>query len=199
MAGRTTCHWMAFILVLLFIGGSGATILPCRGADLDFSALDPEEDLPDMNHVKSQAEAGRARSQTQLADFHLALSDFTNAVTWYQKAAEQNHVPAQLSLAGCLLSGRGTERNPGTAASWLRRAADLIEAGKTSTNLARIAASPALPVSSVTNPLPRVVTATIPVPARTNLTQIKRIESLLAAEPDLLDAPVGLKGPSGLR
>ena len=199
MAGRTTCHWMAFILVLLFIGGSGTTILPCRGADLDFSALDSEEDLPDMNYVKSQAEAGRARSQTQLADFHLALSDFTNAVTWYQKAAEQNHVPAQLSLAGCLLSGRGTERNPAAAASWLRRAADLIEAGKTSTNLARIVASPALPVSSVTNSLPRLTIATTPAPPRTNAAQIRRIESLLAAEPDLLDAPVGLKSPSGQR
>jgi lipopolysaccharide biosynthesis regulator YciM len=190
---------MAFILVLLFIGGSGTAPLPCRGADLDFNVSDPEEDLPDMNYVKAQAEAGRARSQTQLADFHLALSDFTNAVTWYQKAAEQNHVPAQLSLAGCLLSGRGTERNPSAAASWLRRAADLIEAGKTVTNLARSVTSPALSLPPVTNSLPRVAAPTLPALARTNTAQIKRIEALLAAEPDLLDAPVGLKSPADPR
>jgi Sel1 repeat len=190
---------MAFILVLLFIGGSGTTPLPCWGADLDFNVLDPEEDLPDMNYVKAQAEAGRARSQTQLADFHLALFDFTNAVTWYQKAAEQNHVPAQLSLAGCLVSGRGTERNPSAAASWLRRAADLIEAGNTSTNLARIVASPALPVSPVTNSSPRLATSTLPALSRTNAAQVRRIEALLAAEPDLLDAPAGLKSPADPR
>jgi len=80
-----------------------------------------------MNFVKSQAEAGRAKSQTQLADFYLASSDFTNAVIWYRKAAGQGHVPAQLSLAGCLMSGRGAAQDAPGAARLLRQAADQIE------------------------------------------------------------------------
>ena len=80
-----------------------------------------------MNSVKSQAEAGRAKSQTQLADFYLASSDFTNAVIWYRKAADQGHVLAQLSLAGCLMSGRGTAKDAPGAARLLRQAADRIE------------------------------------------------------------------------
>ena len=111
---------MACVLGLLFLSWAAA-ISDCLGADLDFTEVDAEEDLPDMNYVKAQAEAGRPRSQTQLADFYIALSDFTNALPWYQKAAEQNYIPAQLSLAGCLLSGRGTEKDPAAASQWLRR------------------------------------------------------------------------------
>jgi hypothetical protein len=211
---------MPCVLGLLFLSWTAA-IATCPGADLDFTEADAEEDLPDMNYVKAQAEAGRPRSQTQLADFYLALSDFTNAVPWYQKAAEQNYVPAQLSLAGCLLSGRGTERNPATASQWLRRAADLIEARKPMTNVAaRGVLPPALPSvvrtpqAVVTPPAPGIVpskteiisTNTLsPRPAsvvsttRTNLPQVRRINTLLAAEPDLLEIPAGLRPPSDSR
>lgn len=195
---------MACVLVLLFTSWPGTVVAPCRGADLDFNGVEAEEDLPDMNYVKAQAEAGRPRSQTQLADFYLALSDFTNAVTWYQKAADQNHVPAQLSLAGCLLTGRGTAKSASAACKWLRRAADLIESGSAtnrttatvpiapvptnSTSRATLAPSPATSV---------VVTPVIPAlvsPAQTNQTQVQRIKTLLAAEPDLQDSPAVL-GP----
>ena len=174
-----------------------------------------------MNYVKAQAEAGRPRSQTQLADFYLALSDFTNALPWYQKAAEQNYVPAQLSLAGCLLSGRGTEKNPAAASQWLRRAADLIETRKSTTNLAVRGVLPSALPSMVRTP-PTVVIQPAPItiasnsniistntisarPAsvasttRTNLPQVQRIKTLLAAEPDLLEIPTGLRSPSDSR
>ena len=205
---------MACVLGLLFLSWAAA-ISDCPGADLDFTEVDAEEDLPDMNYVKAQAEAGRPRSQTQLADFYLALSDFTNALPWYQKAAEQNYVPAQLSLAGCLLSGRGAEKNPATASQWLRRATDLIEARQPMTNGAtRGVLPPALPtvvrtpqtlatppapspVASITtiSPRPASVTST----TRTNLPQVQRINTLLAAEPDLLEIPAGLRPPSDSR
>ena len=204
---------MACVLGLLFLSWTAA-IANCRGADFDFTEVDVEEDLPDMNYVKAQAEAGRPRSQTQLADFYLALSDFTNAIPWYQKAAEQNYIPAQLSLAGCLLSGRGTEKDPATASQWLRRAADLIEARKPTTNVAaRGVLPPALPSvvrtpqTVVTQPAPGAITsnAISPHPAsvvsttRTNLPQVRRINTLLAAEPDLLEIPTGLRPPSDSR
>ena len=152
MARRVTCKWMACVLVLAVCGWHGAF-----AAELPFADAEAEEDLPDMNRVRTLAEAGRARSQTQLADFYLAAADFTNAVHWYRRAADQGQVPAQLSLAGCLMSGRGTARNPAEAARVLRLAADTIESSSATGRLARAAlpevvragyASPAVPPSS---------------------------------------------------
>ena len=80
-----------------------------------------------MNFAKSQAEVGRAKSQTKLADFYLASSDFTNAVIYYRNATDQGHGPAQLSLACCLMSGRGAAKDAPGAARLLRQAADQIE------------------------------------------------------------------------
>lgn len=202
---------MSCALGLLFLGGFTATPALLRAAEPDFNMLDAEEDLPDMNYVRSQAEAGRARSQTQLADFYLTLADYTNAVAWYQKAAAQNHVPAQLSLAGCLLAGRGVDRNPPAAAQWLRRAADVIDAKVTPTNVApaitavkpaaepratnvAVAARVPLP-SSVTNAAPAVAATSV----RSNALSSARIQSLLAAEPDLLESPAGPRAPGGTR
>lgn len=127
MARRVSCRWIACVLVLAFAGWHGAIAGACFGAEGPVGFDEGEENVPDMNYVKFQAEAGRATSQTQLADFFLAASDFTNAVTWYRKAADQGHVPAQLSLAGCLMSGRGAAKDAPGAAKLLRQAADLIE------------------------------------------------------------------------
>lgn len=218
MAGRKTCHWMACVLGLLCFSGTGALEFQIRAADLDFNGADDEEDLPDMNYVRSQAEAGRPRSQTQLADFYVALSDFTNAVVWYQKAADQNHVPAQLTLAGCYISGRGVEKNPATAANWLRRAADQLEA-RANTNAPALTLAPIVlpsmtrpqtptnaipaptPTATVTNrdfsPAPSI--STVSVTTRTNAPHVRRINTLLAAEPDLQEIPTGLCAPSDSR
>lgn len=208
MAGRYTRHWMSCALGLLFLGGFMAAPVPLRAAEPDFNMLDAEEDLPDMNYVRSQAESGRARSQTQLADFYLTLADYTNAVAWYQKAASQNHVPAQLSLAGCLLAGRGVDRNPQSAAQWLRRAADTIEAkaGTTNPTPAISAAKPAAPqpttnvvTARVQSPVVAKPPAVAVTPGFTNTPSPARIQSLLAAEPDLLESPTGLRSPGDTR
>lgn len=201
---------MACVLGLLCFSGTGALEFPCRGTDLNLGSADDEEDLPDMNYVRSQAEAGRARSQTQLADFYVALADFTNAVVWYRKAADQNHVPAQLSLAGCLVAGRGVEKNPAAAARWLRRAADALES-RAQTNAPSLTVTPiVLPSARGLAPTPSTNTAIhrpvtplfLPASqqttasARTNSTQVNRINTLLVAEPDLQEIPTGLRAPS---
>jgi hypothetical protein len=124
VARRVTCQWLACVLGLAVCGWHGAF-----AAELPLADAEAEQDVPDMNHVRAQAEAGRARSQTQLADSHFASGDFTNAVHWYRQAAHRGHVPAQLCLAGCSISGRGTVSNPAAAARVLRLAADTIESG----------------------------------------------------------------------
>jgi len=200
MARRVTCQWMACVLVLAVGGWHGAF-----AADLPVINAEVEEELPDMNHVRAQAEAGRASSQTQLADFYVAAADFANAVLWYRRAADQGDVPAQLSLAGCLMSGRGTARNPAEAARLLRLAADAIEASSATGRLARAAspaagraerASPLVPsspqhssraaVKSTNSPsVSAAGTARLPAITLTNLPRVQRVETLLAVEPTL--------------
>ena len=191
---------MTCVLVLAVCGWHGAF-----AAELPFADAEAEEDLPDMNHVRAQAEAGRARSQTQLADFYLAAADFTNAVLWYRRAADQGQVPAQLSLAGCLMSGRGTARNPAEAARVLRLAADTIESSTATNKLARAAlpaavraehASPTV-LTSAQTPIGNAVGSTHSPPASvataapqsattlTNLPRVQRVDALLAVEPTL--------------
>jgi hypothetical protein len=129
---------MACVLVLAACGWHGTVAGVSLGAEpaltanpADRSLVDDhaaeDEELPDLNYLQVQAEAGRAKSQTRLADYLLAVGDLTNAVVWYRRAADQGDAPAQLSLAGCLMTGRGTAKNPTEAAQLLRRAADAIE------------------------------------------------------------------------
>lgn len=205
MARRVSCQWMACVLVLAVCGWHGAF-----AAELPLGDAEAEEDLPDMNRVRALADAGRASSQTQLADFYLAAADFTNAVVWYRRAADQGHVPAQLSLAGCLMSGRGTARNPAEAARVLRLAADTIESSSSTGKLARAERAPlVLPpssqpstgtaVGSTNSPPASAATAARPATTLTNLPRVQRVEALLAAEPTLQAAPPTLPPPSAPR
>lgn len=173
-----------------------------------------------MNFVRSQAEVGRSRSQTQLGDYYLARSEYTNAVGWYKKAAEQNDISAQLTLAGCFVSGLGVEKNPGTAAEWLRKAATLLEMRSTNrllqTRHAIIESTqPPLSQTNIPGPTANAVYGTnnlsipkrMPTPgdsnvtslAGTNFPKVDRIDTLLVAEPDLQNVPPGLREPSESR
>jgi len=177
----------------------------CLAADLPTADGEAEEDLPDMNTSEPWPRRARARSQTQLADFYLAAADFTNAVLWYRRAANQGEVSAQLSLAGCLMSGRGTTRNPAEAARVLRLAADTIESSSATGQLARWPclrwAGPSAPlqqfsrrhsrstgtsVGSTNSPSASTATAPrLPTAVLTNLPRVQRVEALLAVEPAL--------------
>jgi len=183
---------------------------PVRGDAADPSPAEAEEDVPDMNSVRTRAEAGKPAAQTQWADLCLASADFTNAVFWYRKAAEQDHVPAKLSLAACLMTGRGTSKNPAEAAQLLRQAADLIESGSGSGPMAPVAAPPTTNavlqasskalwitkqgmVASTNTAAPAAQTLPAPRPseaAQTSLTRVQRADELLAVEPVLQEPRV---------
>jgi hypothetical protein len=64
MARRFTGAWWVGILVLAVLGWHGAFPGGCFAADP--LPTEVEEDLPDMNFIKAQAEAGRAKYQTTL-------------------------------------------------------------------------------------------------------------------------------------
>ncbi|HEU0040466.1 MAG TPA: tetratricopeptide repeat protein, partial [Verrucomicrobiae bacterium] len=49
--------------------------------------------------------------------------DFTAAVNWYRRAAEQEVGPAQCNLGLCYQTGRGVEQDSREAVKWFIRAA----------------------------------------------------------------------------
>jgi len=181
-----------------------------------FAAQDDEDDFqPDLNALRAKAEAGNVKAQTRLADFCIASDDFTNAVLWYRKAAQQDDVTAQLSLASLLMAGRGTAKNPPEAAKWLRAAADHIEgkkpAGVTGAVVATTNAPPAAIVITRTNaPATTNAPVAVPIPARptnalakalpsTNFTRVPRADALHQVEPKLQDILPVLRPPGEAR
>jgi hypothetical protein len=201
MARRVTGRGMACVLVLAACGWHGTFVGVSLGAEpaltanpVDRSLVDnhaaEDEELPDLNYLQAQAEVGRAKSQTRLADYFLAVSDLTNAVVWYRRATEQDDVPAQLSLAGCLMTGRGTAKNPAEAARLLRRAADLIESAATN-RLPRVASTSSVPSALGTH------RPASPPPAGHD--RVERVNSLLAPEPALQEARPVLRPASDPR
>src|SRR5262249_6271082 len=50
--------------------------------------------------------------------------NYTEAVKWYRKAAEQNYGPAQCNLGICYANGQGVSRNYTEAVEWYRKAAE---------------------------------------------------------------------------
>ena len=197
--------------MLLLLGAVGAACFALPA----FAAQDEEDDQPDLNALRAKAEAGNARAQTRLADFCIASDDFTNAVHWYRKAAEQDDVTAQLSLASLLMAGRGTAKNPQEAARWLRAAADRIEgkkpAGATgvvavATNAASIAPPAAIVITRTNAPTATNAPALVPVAVRptnavarvapsTNFTRVPRADVLHQVEPKLQDIQPALRPP----
>lgn len=51
------------------------------------------------------------------------MSDKTQAITWYLRAAQQNHVDAQYNLGILFYHGDAIEQNQIEAIKWFRKAA----------------------------------------------------------------------------
>jgi hypothetical protein len=195
----------------LVLGAIGAACLAWPA----FAEQDDDDLQPDLNALRAKAESGNVKAQTRLADFCIASDDFTNAVHWYRKAAAQDDVTAQLSLASLLMAGRGTAKNPQEAAKWLREAADRIEGKKTMP--AETPAAAATNAVPATTPASIVITRTntlsltnaplpVPVAARptnavarvvpsTNITRVPRADALHLVEPKLQDTQPALRPP----
>ncbi len=200
----------------LLLGALGAACLAWPA----FAAQDDEDDVqPDLNALRAKAEAGNVKAQTRLADFCIASDDFTNAVIWYRKAAAQDDVTAQLSLASLLMAGRGTAKNPQEAAKWLRAAADRIEgkkaatatgAGVAATNAPSAAPPTAIVITRTNAPATTNAPVAVPIPARptnalakalpsTNFTRVPRADALHLVEPKLQDTQPVLRPPGEAR
>lgn len=136
--------------------------------------------------LRAKAQAGHAPSQTKLADQLAAASDFTNALVWYRKAADQGEVEAQLALASLHLAGQGIAKNPQEAARWLRVAAAQLEQAKP---VPLVPPKPVAATSFSTPPIPSNPSPTNgPTAAR-----IQRVLTVQAVPQQLQDLPQPLQ------
>ena len=54
--------------------------------------------------------------------------DYTEALSWFRKAAEQNFAEAERNLGGMYLSGLGVGKDPEEGLRWIRKASEDEEA-----------------------------------------------------------------------
>jgi TPR repeat protein len=87
-----------------------------------------ETDRRQVEEVKAKAEAGDADSEYRLGLFYYngegVAKDFSEAVKWYRKAAEQNYAPAQNNLANSYANGQGVAKDEVEAVKSYRKAAE---------------------------------------------------------------------------
>lgn len=90
-----------------------------------------------INVLIAPAQAGKLRSQTNLAYAYVDIYDVTNATKWMLAAAEQGDLESQRLVGNRILFGTGTKKDVKTGLMWLTKAANggLIDA---QTNLASL-------------------------------------------------------------
>lgn len=83
------------------------------------------EQLQQLNNKDPKA---RSQAQYSLGDSYSAeesvKKDYTEAVKWYHKAAEQGDAQAQDMLGRAYLEGKGVEKDYAEAVKWFRKAAE---------------------------------------------------------------------------
>jgi len=95
-----------------------------------YKVLKTASQLPPAAVTATRASAGEgnANAQYNLGVFYERgqgiPQDYTQAVYWYQKAAQQGYAAAENNLAGMYLDGRGLPQDYTQALYWYRKAAD---------------------------------------------------------------------------
>lgn len=85
-------------------------------------------DVNDIKTIICDAELGDKFAQGYLGFLYESGNgverNYTQAVKWYQKAAEQGHDVAQYNLGLMYHLGKGVQQNDATAVKWFRKAAE---------------------------------------------------------------------------
>ena len=114
----------AFCLVL------SAVFSPARAAESESGAV---ESIPQANaelaskidSLKTMAQSGNPFFERALGAAYVEQKDYAQALTWYEKAADQNDVDAILNIAHFYNFGIGVEKDMRQAFQWYLKAAEL--------------------------------------------------------------------------
>ena len=112
------------LLLLLVLGGYASNF--SYGSSLN---LECKYSKSKVAHIREHADAGDVQSQFQIAQFYsrgdcLGFSE-SEALKWYQEAANGGHIYSQIFLASSYYSGLyGLPKDPALAAAWYEKAAN---------------------------------------------------------------------------
>ncbi len=111
---------MRTVAVLLFaLAASGAIALAQKTAPPVIPV--PDSEVPGL---RIKGAAGDVAAQAALGFFYESRQDFSEAVTWFRKAADQGHLKAQNQLGLAYALGVGVEQDYEQAVFWYRKSAE---------------------------------------------------------------------------
>jgi TPR repeat protein len=77
-----------------------------------------------LQHLQQKAQKGDVEAQLELAREYGKKQDFSSAIIWYQKAAQQGHADALFLLGVSQIKGQGTQVNQSAGLKNIRKAAN---------------------------------------------------------------------------
>ena len=89
-------------------------------------AAQPALAQTDKEHevLLEKAESGNVEAQLELADIYDAGREYSTALSWFRKAADNGDAYARLLLGKHYAEGKGIEKNTDEALEWYRKSAD---------------------------------------------------------------------------
>lgn len=115
------------VFTLLLLSGIADFQLVAQETETDQKTVDEVKRRSAIFSLVAKAETGESDSEGELglryANGDGVPHDFVEAVKWWRKAAEQNHVGAQYNLGLCYYQGAGVLQDYVEALKWLNLAA----------------------------------------------------------------------------
>lgn len=109
--------FVVYLAVVAFL----AVGLPLRAQQIEVTHTPIEK-------LTARAEAGEPEAEFELGSRYYSgkgvIRDFSEAVKWFRRAADQNFAKAQYNLGFCYSKGEGVKKDDGEALKWYRKAAD---------------------------------------------------------------------------
>ncbi len=101
---------------------------PARTPEEDYKegvkAMENGNIIEAMQPFKRAADAGHAAAQVAVAELYLSSDFWSDAATYYRKAAEQGNAEGQYGLAVAYREGRGIAKDSKQALEWFVKAAE---------------------------------------------------------------------------
>ncbi|MDR3293701.1 MAG: caspase family protein, partial [Clostridiales bacterium] len=101
----------------------------CELTREEFSQKYPSEHISVIDKTTGEIhlhgkESGSAEELHQRGERRYGTQDFSDAIKWYRRAAEQGYAPAQTMLGLCYYVGSGVAEDYGEAERWFKKAAE---------------------------------------------------------------------------
>ena len=120
---------VALLLLLLMMLGEAIQAIKAGGmADFARSGTGTDPDITELSPtqvetLRKAAERGDPQAQYDYGDVLFGNKNYTEALQWFRKSANQNNADGQFGVGLCYSQGYGTSKNPTEAVKWFLKSA----------------------------------------------------------------------------